>query len=228
MRGCGFSVAGHLLMSHPHWPFFDLRIRTPRLELRYPDDDLLGALGDLAASGIHTPDQMPFNEPWTRVPAGELQSKSLQHWWGRRASLTADDWDLGFAVLEQGRLVGVQDLFAKDFRIRRCFETGSWLGIEYHGRGIGTEMRAAILHLGFEGLQASVAETAAFADNPASQAVSKKLGYQPNGQAVRAREGRPATMLRFTMSRQLWEQRRRQDITIEGLEPCLPPLGLGG
>jgi len=26
-------------MAHPYWPFFDLRIRTPRLELHVPNDD---------------------------------------------------------------------------------------------------------------------------------------------------------------------------------------------
>jgi RimJ/RimL family protein N-acetyltransferase len=213
-------------MSHPHWPFFDLRIRTPRLELRYPDDELLCEVADLAARGIHPPDRMPFNEPWSRTPPGELQVKSLQFWWARRAGLTPDDWGLSFAVLEDGQPVGVQDLFAKQFPVRRCFETGSWLGIDHHGRGIGTEMRSAVLHFGFEGLQAGVAETSAFEDNPESQGVSRKLGYEPNGRSVRAREGEPATMLMFAMSRQIWEARRRHDIVIEGLEPCLPLLGL--
>src|ERR1039458_8260822 len=116
-------------MSHPHWPFFDLRIRTPRLELRYPDDDLLCELADVAARGVHAPDRMPFNEPWTRTPPGALQVKSLQHWWARRGTLTADDWDLGFAVLDNGRPVGVQDIFAKDFPIRRCFERSEERGV---------------------------------------------------------------------------------------------------
>jgi RimJ/RimL family protein N-acetyltransferase len=213
-------------MSHPHWPFFDLRIRTPRLELRYPDDDMLGRVGDLAAGGIHPPDRMPFNDPWTRTPSGELQVKSLQHWWLRRATLTPDDWSLGFAVLEHGEVVGVQDLFAKDFRIRRSFETGSWLGIDHHGRGIGTEMRAAVLHLGFAGLGAEVAETAAFEDNPESQAVTNKLGYHFNGTGIRVREAERATMLLYALPRPVWEQRRRHDIVIEGLEPCLSLLGL--
>jgi RimJ/RimL family protein N-acetyltransferase len=213
-------------MSHPYWPFFDLRIRTPRLELRYPDDNLLCELADVASRGIHAPDRMPFNEPWTRTPPGELQVKSLQHWWLRRGTLGAGDWDLAFAVLENGRPLGIQNIFAKDFPIRRCFETGSWLGVEHHGRGLGTEMRSAVLHLGFEGLHAETAETAAFEDNPESQSVTKKLGYQFNGTAVRAREGHRATMLMFAMSRLLWEPRRRADIVIEGLEPCLPLLGL--
>lgn len=213
-------------MSSPHWPFFDLRIRTPRLELRYPDDDLLFELATLAAGGIHAPDLMPFNEPWTRAPRGELEVNALQFWWGRRSRLKPDDWTIPFVVIDGGVPVGAQDLFSKDFAIRRSFETGSWLGIEHHGRGIGTEMRAAVLHLGFEGLGAEVAETGAFADNPASQGVTRKLGYEPNGTFVRARESERAEMRMFSMTRATWEARRRDDITIEGLEPCLPMLGL--
>ena len=44
------------------WPFAALRVTTPRLELRYPDDDDLVALAHLAAEGIHDPASMPFDE----------------------------------------------------------------------------------------------------------------------------------------------------------------------
>ena len=37
------------------WPLFDLRVSTPRLELRYVDDELGHALARLAAHGIHDP-----------------------------------------------------------------------------------------------------------------------------------------------------------------------------
>jgi RimJ/RimL family protein N-acetyltransferase len=196
------------------------------LELRYPDDGLLGELAELAALGIHDRDRMPFSVPWTRQQPGDMEVKFLQHWWGRRATLTPDDWSIGLAVLEDGRPVGMQDLFAQQFPVRRCLETGSWLGRQHQGRGIGTEMRSAVLHVGFEGLEAVRADTSAFEDNPASQAVSEKLGYKPNGNGVCAREGMPATMLMFALSRGDWEPQRHHDIVIEGLEPCLPLLGL--
>ena len=35
-----------------------------------------------------------------------------------------------------------------------------------------------------------------------------------------------ALMLRFLMTKENWEQRRRADIEILGLGPCLPVLGL--
>ena len=34
-------------MGHPFWPLFDLRVRTPTLELRLPTDDDLVAIARL-------------------------------------------------------------------------------------------------------------------------------------------------------------------------------------
>ena len=52
-------------MGSPYWPLFDLRITTPRVELRPPTDEDLFALASLAAAGVHDPDFMPFAIPWT-------------------------------------------------------------------------------------------------------------------------------------------------------------------
>ena len=50
-------------------------------------------------------------------------------------------------------------------------------------------MRAAILHLAFEGLGAASAESEAFHDNHASNRVSQILGYSPNGVGWATRKG---------------------------------------
>jgi RimJ/RimL family protein N-acetyltransferase len=104
------------------------------------------------------------------------------------------------------------------------FGTGSWVARAQQGRGIGTEMRQAVLHLGFAGLGALAAETAAFHDNAASLGVTAHLGYEPNGETVELRRGTADRMLRFRMPRERWEANRRRDIRIAGLAPCLPLL----
>jgi RimJ/RimL family protein N-acetyltransferase len=209
-----------------HWPFFGLRVRTPRLELRYPDDELCAAIVEVAAGGIHNADAMPFLNPWTRAPADELPRESMRFFWRTRAELTADDWHLALAVLVDGEPVGVPGLVAQDIGVRRGVETGSWLGQAHQGRGVGTEMRRAVLHLAFAGLGAHFAETQAFDDNPASLGVTNKLGYEPNGDLVHVREGAAATLLRFTMTRRSWEEHlAADDVTIDGLDACLPLLG---
>lgn len=214
-------------MTHPYWPFFDLRIRTPRLELRYPDDDDLMALAALAAAGIHPPDFMPFSVPWTDVPSPQQERNTLQFHWRARADLTADAWGLHFVVREAGVVVGTQSVHAKDFPVTRTVETGSWLGQAHQGRGIGKEMRAAVLHFAFAGLGAQTAFSGAVTDNAASIGVSRSLGYEDDGFAVVASRGHAVREIRFRLERDEWERRRRDDIVIEGLEPCLPLLGLG-
>jgi RimJ/RimL family protein N-acetyltransferase len=206
------------------WPFASLRIRTPVLELRYPDDDDLVTLARLAAEGIHDPATMPFLVPWTRAESLDLERSILQHSWLQRATLSRDDWRLLFAVSHEGGLLGIQGIEAKQFSVRRTVETGSWLVRWAQGRGIGTEMRAAVLHLAFAGLGAEEAHSGSFTDNPASAGVSRRNGYESNGEGVVDREGEPARLQRWVLTRANWESRRRDDITIEGMGACLSLL----
>lgn len=208
------------------WPFFDLRVRTPRLELRLPTDDDLDALADLAAAGTHDPDAMPFANPWTVQEQPALQRGLLQWFWRSRAELSADNWYLGFCVREGDEIVGVQGVLAEQFPVRRTVRTDSWLGKAHQGRGIGKEMRAAVLHFAFGSLGADYAATEAFEDNPSSLGVTGALGYEPNGEGVLVRHGEAARLLNFLLTREKWERQRRDDITVEGIEECLPLLGL--
>jgi RimJ/RimL family protein N-acetyltransferase len=209
-----------------HWPLFDLELRTPRLTLRYLDDDRAAALMDLAATGVHDPAEMPFSVPWTRHEPPYLQQQGMQFFWGMRSGVSPEDWSIQFAVYQGDRLVGTQGIGGKSFLVTRTVETGSWLALSEQGQGIGKEMRAAVLHLGFAGLGAERAVTSAFADNTRSLAVTRSLGYAENGWFVDDREGKPAKHLRFVMERADWETRRRDDIEIVNLEPCLRVLGL--
>ena len=209
------------------WPFFDLAIRTERLELRVADDALLLALADLAASGVHDPGSQPFTTPWTDTPIDEFHRSFLQFHWRCRADLTARRWRLNFAVTADGELVGMQGASASDFPVLRSAETGSWLGLEHHGKGIGTEMRLAILTLLFDGLSADYATSAAAADNPASQGVSRKLGYVRNGFMLASARGEAKRHDRFVLHRDDWSRTRPDvDVEILNLGAILPILGL--
>jgi len=207
------------------WPLFGVRIVTPRLVLQPIADDHLDQLCALVAGGVHPPGEMPFYEPWTDLAPPALQRGSLQYHWRVRADWRATAWRLPFGIWEDGQLVGQQDVAATDFAVRRTVETGSWLGLPHQGRGIGKEMRAAALHFAFAGLGAERAETDAFTDNPASLAVTRSQGYEPNGGGVRSRKGTPAEVAHFTLARSVWHARRRDDITIEGLDEALSRFG---
>ncbi|MFE3458086.1 GNAT family N-acetyltransferase [Nocardiopsis aegyptia] len=215
-------------MISDHFPPMGLRVRTPRLELRLPSMADLARLGDVAARGIHAPEQMPFAEPWTDQPPAKVALSVIQYNLGKLAAWTPADWNLNFVVVDEGAVVGVQDVGAKDFAVRRQVGTGSWLGRSFQGRGIGTEMRAAVLHLAFQGLGAESAVTEAHEGNEASHGVSRRLGYRPNGVDVVAVRGEPVRQRRYRMTREDWERHRTVPVTVSGLEPCLPFFGLGG
>jgi RimJ/RimL family protein N-acetyltransferase len=211
------------------WPLFGLRVRTPRLELRYPDDELCLGLAELALAGIHDPATMPFSVPWTEAPPDEQPRNTLQWYWRTRADLSPAKWHLDLAVVVDGALVGVQGIMAEHFAERAGVETGSWLGRDHQGRGIGTEMRRAVLHLAFAGLDAAFAETCAWEDNPTSLAVTRKLGYAPNGDTIELRKDVATRMERFRMERSWWEEHlAADDVAIEGLDACLPLLRSAG
>jgi RimJ/RimL family protein N-acetyltransferase len=213
-------------MLSDHWPLFDLRLRTERLELRYPNDADCAWLADLAREPVHEADFMPFTTPWTRTPSPLREQNALRHWWQLRASLSPEAWNLPFIVYADGEPVGCQNLQGTHFAVTRSVLTGSWLVQRRQGEGIGKAMRAAVLHLAFAGLGAAEARTSAFEDNPKSLGVTKALGYGPNGSQIDDREGKPVRHLNFLLHRADWERRARLDVTIENLAPCLALLGL--
>ena len=204
-------------------PLFALRLRTPRLELRLPERDELFELARLAEGGIHPPEEMPFAVAWTddfRVDDFVAFHEAARERW------RPGSWSLLLAVWAEGEIMGVQEVGAEDFAVRRTVATGSWLGREFQGRGYGTEMRAAVLHLAFAGLGAEAAESGALEGNAASARVSQKLGYEPAGEGVQSPRGQPVREQRFRLTRARWERMDRPPVEIEGLERCLPLFGL--
>jgi RimJ/RimL family protein N-acetyltransferase len=213
-------------MPHPIWPLFDLEVRTPRLTLRYADDALCTDLAALASKGIHDPATMPFAVPWTDIESPELERQAFRFWWGCRADTTPAKWSIVLAALVDGTVVGTTSLASSDFVVTRSFETGSWLGRDHQGHGLGKEMRHATLQLGFDGFGAEQATTGAFTDNPASLGVTRALGYEPNGRLRHERRGDVAESLRFQMTREHWTTIRRADITLHGVDAVRDLLGL--
>ncbi|TDC56184.1 N-acetyltransferase [Actinomadura sp. KC345] len=73
---------------------------------------------------------------------------------------------------------------------------------------------------------AEEATFAAFEDNHASHAVSRKLGYRHDGLERHVIRGAMTVDVRLRLSRADWGLHRTTPVTIEGLEPSLPMLGL--
>jgi RimJ/RimL family protein N-acetyltransferase len=207
------------------WPLFDLRLRTARLVLRSPTDDDLFALLDVARTGVHDPAEMPFAVAWTDLGPPAFEQSFLQYFWTCRAAWRPEAWQLVMAVVFDDRPIGIQELSARRFATLRSVETGSWLGRAYQRQGLGTEMRAAVLALAFDGLGATVATSAVIEGNIASRRVSETLGYEPNGETLVAPRGAPVVERRYRLPRDRWDP-ARYPVRIEHLDPCRAMFGL--
>ena len=129
-------------------------------------------------------------------------------------------------MVRDGVVAGSQGVGGRHFTVLREVHTGSWLGRRHQGQGIGTQMRAVVLALAFDGLAAQWAVSAAFEDNPASLGVSRKLGYRDDGIDWHLVRGRPALTRRLRLDRANWQATRAIPVQIHDLPPCLPLFGL--
>ena len=124
------------------WPFFDLRLRTPRLELRVVrDDDLPALLRMVRERGLHGPDDQPFPHGWTSTPSPEMERGYARRMWRHRSELRPERWRIPLVALHEGELVGDQSIFGLDFHTLGVATTGSFLARDLQGRGLGKEMR---------------------------------------------------------------------------------------
>jgi RimJ/RimL family protein N-acetyltransferase len=81
-----------------------------------------------------------------------------------------------------------------------------------------------VLELAFAHLGAVRAVSEAWEDNVASLAVSWRLGYAENGVDLNRRDGGTGRMQRIRLDARDWLC--PFPVTVTGLEPCLPLLGL--
>lgn len=118
-------------------------------------------------------------------------------------------------------------LEAVDFDVLREVKTGSWVGLRHQGKGYGAAARTALLHLAFDELGAVAALTEVFRDNAASQGVSRKLGYVPDGISRDNLDGEPVISDRLRLTRESWARTEHAQVTVEGLsDECRAIFGV--
>jgi RimJ/RimL family protein N-acetyltransferase len=213
------TAAGDML------PLLSLQVTAGPIELRGITDDLLGSLAGLAVEGVSPPGGPPFLTPWQTEPPQDLPRSFAQYYWRLRAEFSPERWAAPLAVLWNGMPAGVQELFGDKYLVNRTAETGSWLGRRFHGHGIGTAMRQVIAAFAFDHLDAQQVTSAAYADNLASMAVSRKVGYTENGVDIWARDGTPVPHQRFLLTRGNLV-RYEHPLTVTGLPAFRRSLGL--
>lgn len=210
------------------YPAFDVQVTTPRLELRAATDDVLGQLAPLVREGKTAAHPPPYDDPMSLYESDpEIRvHRWLQGIWRGRGRVEPDFWRLYFAVIVAGEPVGMQDLVGDRFSTHGTVTTFSWLSVDARRKGVGREMRAAVLQLAFDGLGAREANSDAFLDNVGSNAVSKALGYRENGTDWDTRQGEPAPLQRWRLTREAWLPQWRSDIELQGVAACRQLLSI--
>jgi RimJ/RimL family protein N-acetyltransferase len=214
-------------VSRPYWPLFELRLRTPSLELRPMTEADLTPLSDLLPDDLEQdPSSTTYEVEDARVGQGIVLH---QAYWKGYGSWRPQAWRLNFAVRRDGKIIGSQELEGNDFPTLRVVDSSSFLTVGARGHGWGKQMRTAVLALAFGPLEARAAITSAWHDNHASLGVSRSLGYRPNGESYLQRDGGADILTHLMIKRDEWLAGGLADqVEVSGFEPCRPLFGLGG
>ena len=207
------------------WPPFGLRLEAGDLVLTALREGDIAALVALVLDGIHDPAHMPFEFPWTVAPAEEIPANYARYVGRILAGQTPEATSLQLVVRRAGEVVGIQALEGADYAVTRTLETGSWLAQKFQGQGIGTRMRQVVCAFAFDHLGAERITSAAFVDNAASRAVSRKVGYETNGREWIKRRGEVAEEERFVLTPETF--RRGEPVRVTGAAAYREFLGLG-
>jgi RimJ/RimL family protein N-acetyltransferase len=212
-------------MTHPYWPLFDLRLRTGDVTLRpMTETDQLTVAALLPADVELNPAATTYAVDDSDVNRGIVIHQS---YWKAYGTWHPESWRLNFAVLVDDEFVGTQELEGNDFPRLRTVDSASFLVKSVRGRGIGKQMRRAVLGLAFGPMGAQAAITSAWHDNHASLGVSRALGYRPNGETFDRRGDGRDTMVHLRMLRADWVASGAADaVSISGFEECRHLFGI--
>ena len=214
------------------WPLFGLCLTHRDLLLRESTDDDIVALAGLVEVGIvdagdeHFMPRLLLGRAATRE---ERLANFLSYHWGRRSSTAQEHWDLAFAVVLDGEVVGCQAVHTTNFPLLREVHTGSYLARHVQGRGVGKRMRAMVLELSFGYFGAQWA-TSGFVDgNERSRRISARLGYETDGIDVLSAGGQAVETHRLRLSRSRWVENRPpwlDQVGVAGVEAAAAFLGI--
>jgi RimJ/RimL family protein N-acetyltransferase len=207
------------------WPLFNIELRRPEVTLRPVRETDLPELAGLL------PDDVEYDPAAAMLEGLDLGQNrrrlSLQDYWSHWGGWRPESWHLLFAVVHGGALVGCQSLEGDHFPVLRTVDSASWLATAVRGLGLGKSMRAAVLALAFEHLEATAAISSARHDNLASLGVSYSIGYRPNGVSISDSPTGPCELTNVRLTRQEWFGGQWCRTTeVRGLAGCEAYFGL--
>jgi RimJ/RimL family protein N-acetyltransferase len=171
---------------------------------------------------------MPFAVPWTDASDEPgFVADFVGHHEQVLTTWAPEEWRLNLLAFHEGAPVGSQALRATGFAVERTVDTGSWLGLASQGRGLGTEMRVAVLELAFGSLGARAARSGWLESGAAQSAgVSARLGYREVGTHLEHPRGQPVVHHDVVLERAEWAPPLAVEVT--GIGECLSLFGATG
>lgn len=206
------------------WPLHGIRLTTADLELQPATEAALPALFEILPADLEAD---PAATRYAGVgEAANHRAILAQSYWRAMGLWSPHDWVLPFVVLRDGVPIGMQALEGPDYGTERTVDSWSWLAGPARGRGLGKQMRAAILELAFTHLGAKTAVSSAVVTNHGSLGVSRSLGYAETHQSVLSHNGQTLQHLRLEADD--WTASGRgAAVRVEGVGAALPFFGLG-
>jgi RimJ/RimL family protein N-acetyltransferase len=217
------------------WPLFGLSVAHKDLVLREATDDDVLALAGLVEQGVVEAGNEHFMPRLLLGRAATVEERFrnfLRYHWVRRSATVPEKWDLAFAVLLNGRVVGSQAVHTNEFPVLREVHTGSYLARDIQGGGVGTRMRAMVLELAFAGFGAEWATSGFVEGNEASRRLSARLGYEADGIELLSWPGGGEAIesYRLRLSRKRWLENRPvwlDEVNWTGVSTARNFLGIG-
>jgi RimJ/RimL family protein N-acetyltransferase len=205
------------------WPLHGIRLRTADLDLQVMTEADLPRLARLMPDDLelnpHATRYAGFDEPANR------RAVLAQGYWRALGMWSPEDWALPFVARSGGEPVGVQWLEGPDWTSDRTVDSSSWLVAPARGRGLGKQMRAAVLALAFGRLGAAAAISSAVLGNGGSLGVSRALGYRDTHRSVLEHSGETLQHVRLEAS--AWSASGlAHGVVVDGVAEALPLFGL--
>jgi ribosomal-protein-alanine N-acetyltransferase len=154
-------------------PFQQVMLCTPRLTLRWIDEDDAGALFDIFSQ----PAVMRYwsTPPWTAIAQSRAHIREV-----REAYANGSSMRFGVVLAKTGLLIGTVTLFGFHWPNRRA-EIGFALARAYWGQGLMREALTASLSHAFDALHLHRIEADVDPRNTASGKLLVRLGFRQEG-----------------------------------------------
>lgn len=167
-------------------------LETERLALRRP------TLADVKAMAYLANDRR-IAENTRRLPHPYLQDHAVEF----VRAIATERRETVFLIEHTHSPIGMVGI---DWREQSGPELGYWLGVEYWGRGFGTEAARAVIDFFFEEFDAEHLISGARVANPSSRNILEKCGFQWSGVELHRFEalGSSTPVDRFRLSRSVW------------------------